>query len=98
MMPVVGLLNLFRDHPASVGETYPEHAYHAACFATLMLRASFACFVHSVFPWLFPTSGSRTVALLHDRMIANRTRLPAPGNTVAGSPDSQSEYVGQFTI
>jgi len=31
------LKQLFIDHPASVGETYVEHAFHAAKFGAAML-------------------------------------------------------------
>ncbi|MGE4221177.1 MAG: DUF6356 family protein [Alphaproteobacteria bacterium] len=53
-------------------------------FASAMLGAGFACFVHGLFPWLFKTTGSRTVASLHDRMIRHRAR--SGGMRTAPSP------------
>lgn len=64
----------FTDHPASVGETYTEHMHTAAWFGWRMLLGSLACFVHAVLPFLFTRTGSATIALLHDRMVANRVR------------------------
>ncbi len=64
----------FLDHPASVGETYFEHQRVASSFAIAMIGGGLACMVHSIFPALFTTTGSRTVAMLHKRMIENRVR------------------------
>ena len=67
----------FSEHPAAVGETYWEHMGVASSFGWSMLRASMACFVHAVLPFLFETTGSRTVTALHDRMVRNRIRVQA---------------------
>jgi hypothetical protein len=70
----MGLWRRFQEHPRSVGESYWEHATHAARFGLAMLRGSLACLVHAAFPWICTTTGSRTVARLHDRMVINRSR------------------------
>lgn len=68
----------FTEHPASVGETYGEHFRVASSFGVAMLVGGAACLVHGVLPFLFTRTGSMTVARLHDRMVTNRTRAPAP--------------------
>ena len=55
------LLRHFRDHPASVGETYLEHAYSAASFGVSMLRGALACFVHALVPALCVTVGAESL-------------------------------------
>ena len=75
---------LFTEHPASVGETYAQHMGSAFGFAGAMFVASLACFLHGICPWLFRTTGSRTIAMLHDRMIAHRVRGSAHGAPDAG--------------
>src|SRR3546814_11903417 len=43
-------------------------------FGAWMVLAGLACLVHGVLPFMFVKTGSRTIAMLHDRMIANRVR------------------------
>jgi hypothetical protein len=66
----------FTAHPASVGESYVEHLRAAAGFAIAMIGGGLACLVHGLFPFLFTTTGSRTIGALHERMVINRTRGP----------------------
>jgi uncharacterized protein DUF6356 len=68
-------LRAFKDHPASVGETYTEHLLQALGFGTRMLLGGIACMVHGVFPFLFQRTGSAAIAQLNDRMVVNRRRL-----------------------
>ena len=65
----------FTEHPASVGETYPEHMGQALCFGTRMVCAGLACLVHAVLPFLFVRTGSRAISELNERMVANRRRV-----------------------
>lgn len=67
-------MRLFTDHPASVGESYGEHMAVATSFGLHLIGAGLACLVHAVFPFLFVKTGSRAIATLHDRMVANRRR------------------------
>lgn len=69
---------LFTQHPQSVGETYVEHMGVAFGFGGRMVLAGLACLVHGLLPFLFVRTGSRTIAVLHDRMVANRVRKPEP--------------------
>lgn len=77
---------LFRDHPASVDETYTEHMAAAGGFALRLFVAAFVCSVHAVLPFLFVKTASTMIDELHDRMVANRRRLPA----ASGAPGAQA--------
>jgi uncharacterized protein DUF6356 len=78
--------HLFKDHPASVGESYFEHMSSAFGFAAHLLGASFACFVHGLFPFLFTSTGSAMVKDLHQRMITARHRHEATEDSGAIAP------------
>lgn len=69
--------NPFCEHPASVGESYLQHARHAASFGWAMLRGSMACFIHAALPFLHVRTGSQMVVRLHDRMVINRRKQHA---------------------
>lgn len=72
------LSGCFRDHPASVGETYGEHLAHASGFGLRMILGGLACILHGLLPFLFVKTGSKQVSVLHDRMVTNRSK-PMPG-------------------
>lgn len=59
------IAKLFNDHPASVDETYLQHAAFAGRFSLALFGAAFAALVHAVFPFLFEKTASRTVARLY---------------------------------
>ena len=65
---------LFLDHPASVGESYFEHASFAAGFGWTMFIGSLACFIHALIPALCQSTGSTTVLQLQDRLMRARAR------------------------
>lgn len=56
---------IFLHHPASVDETYTEHAAFAGRFALRLFLASCAAAVHAVIPCLFEKTASRIVADLY---------------------------------
>lgn len=64
----------FTEHPASVGETYAEHFRSALGFAGPMILGGIACAIHAVLPFLFVTTGSRTIRDLYERMVVSRRR------------------------
>jgi len=68
------LLEHFREHPTSVGETYVEHFGIATSFGFSLIKAGLACLIHAVLPFLFTTYGSTTIADLHRRMVTHRDR------------------------
>ncbi len=69
------LARIFTTHPRSIGEGYFAHQRVAFGFAASLLGAGLAAAIHGLFPCLFETTGSSTVARLHARMAArNRPR------------------------
>lgn len=66
----------FTEHPESVGETYFQHMHSSFSFGIRMFFASFACFLHAIFPFLFVKTGSATIQTLHRKMVTHRSRLP----------------------
>ncbi|MEM6584477.1 MAG: DUF6356 family protein [Pseudomonadota bacterium] len=77
-MALTSFWSRFKDHPASVGETYFEHLVQANSFGVRMILGGFACMLHGLFPFLFVKTGSRQIQTLHGRMITNRSKLPQP--------------------
>ena len=66
------LIDLFRDHPASVGESYFEHMGMALSFAGALLFAGVACLVHALLPFLFTSTARETIEVLHRRIVTHR--------------------------
>ena len=56
------LSELFRKHPASVGESYLQHMAASFSFGIPMLMAALAALVHGIFPFLFLKTGSTIIA------------------------------------
>ena len=81
-------LALFTDHPASVGETYVQHLGSASSFGARMILAGMACLIHGLLPFVFMRTGRRTIETLHDRMVVNRHRQPAPAREISHAPTS----------
>ena len=77
-------------HPAEVNESYLEHLLAAVGFATRLLLAAGACFVHALVPCLFQRTASSMLNRLHAQMHTNRAAEvdyansnkapPAPGD------------------
>ena len=61
------IARLFHDHPASVDETYGEHARFAFGFALRLFAAAGAALVHAVLPFAFEKTASGIVAELYER-------------------------------
>ena len=76
---------LFRAHPRSVGESYLKHQRVAFSYAATLLGASIACAIHALVPGIFVTTGSRVVARLNERMVANRRRPAVAARRVDSS-------------
>jgi Family of unknown function (DUF6356) len=68
----MNMIRGFTEHPASVGESYTEHLFHAGCFGMRMVVAGLACLIHAVFPFLFERTGSRAIGELNQRMVSRR--------------------------
>lgn len=67
-------MRAFTDHPRSVGETYTQHMGSALSFSAEMFVASVCCLFHAMLPFLFKTTGRRTIERLHRRMVTHRDR------------------------
>ena len=68
-----GFLRGFVDHPASVNETYLQHAGFALGFSARLFLAAFAALVHALIPPLFETTASRMIRKLHARIEARHS-------------------------
>jgi hypothetical protein len=65
-------MKLFTQHPASVGDSYSEHCGVATRFGLRMIGGGVAALIHGVLPFVFTTTGSRTIAALNAEMVAKR--------------------------
>lgn len=63
-----GFFRGFVDHPASVNETYIQHALFAGRFSFLLFGAGCAALVHAVIPSLFQTTASGMIEKLYAQM------------------------------
>ena len=61
------ITRMFFDHPASVDESYGEHARFAFGFSIKLFAAAGAALVHAIIPCLFEKTASRMVADLYNR-------------------------------
>lgn len=73
------LRRAFTEHPASVGETWCEHAGTALGFSWRLQVAALAALMHAVFPFLFVKTASTLITTLHDRMVTHRRRPKVSG-------------------
>jgi hypothetical protein len=76
------MIELFRRHPKTVGETYWQHLRFAARTGGAMVAGGGACVIHGVLPFLFVTVGSRTIRRLAHRIegrqpVEAATAMPA---------------------
>lgn len=62
----------FREHPATVGESYTEHFRQAIGFSASLFFAAFACLLHAFVPRLCEKTGSDKIRELHERMVTHR--------------------------
>jgi hypothetical protein len=65
---------LFKNHPASVNETYVEHLGQASSFGLRMIGGGIACLLHGLLPFLFERTGSSQISVLHERMVTSRIK------------------------
>ena len=61
-------MNPFTDHPHSVDESYGKHLGVATSFGFAMILGGLASVLHGLFPWMFQTTGSRTIKTLYNRL------------------------------
>ena len=58
---------VFLNHPASVEETYLEHARFAGGFSLKLFAAAGAALVHAVIPCLFEKTASKMIAQMYSK-------------------------------
>lgn len=73
------LARAFTEHPASVGETWREHAATAFGFSWRLQLAALAALVHALFPFLFVKTASTLITTLYERMVTHRRKPQVPG-------------------
>ena len=61
----------FTKHPEAVGETFAEHFVVATSIGGAMILGGLACMIHGVLPFLFTSTGSKTIKRLHERMVVS---------------------------
>ena len=71
------IINVFTEHPKTVGESWARHARFALSASGLLARAALAAAIHAVVPALFETTASRIVDELHARIYGPRCSGPA---------------------
>ncbi|MFY8142030.1 MAG: DUF6356 family protein [Caulobacter sp.] len=69
-------MNPFTRHPNAVGESYGRHFGVATRFGATMILGGIGAILHGVFPWLFETTGSRTVTRLYQQIAGRGPDLP----------------------
>ena len=73
------MANPFTTHPHAVGETYLQHSQVAGSVGLKMIGAGFACLVHAALPFLFVTTGSRTILALSAKISSGKRKPQAEG-------------------
>lgn len=68
------LKNLFVNHPHSVGETYLKHFCFASLSGLKLTGAGLACIIHSIFPFLFVDTASKTIQHITEEMNARKNK------------------------
>ena len=68
----MAVTQLFKEHPASVGETYVEHLGCASRIGAKMMWGGLACMLHGIFPFLFTRTGSSVLIELHAEAVERR--------------------------
>jgi hypothetical protein len=59
------LINLFTEHPNSIGKGYFSHMYQALGFSFQMFVGATACTIHAFLPFLFQTTASTRIKNLY---------------------------------
>mgnify|MGYP001825003162 CR=1 FL=1 len=66
-------MNLFTRHPATVDETYFQHALFAGRMGGLLVAAGAAALVHAVLPFAFESTASRLLDRLQHQMASRHS-------------------------
>ncbi len=63
------LTKSFTAHPATVDESYLEHAMFASRFSAKLLLAGLAALVHAVLPFCFEKTAGNMIRELHGEIV-----------------------------
>jgi len=64
------LIELFREHPKTIGMSYLGHMVRALAFSFMLFYAALLCLIHAFFPFLFEHDASNLVSLIKQKMEA----------------------------
>lgn len=67
--------NPFTEHPNAVGLSYFGHLLFAFTVVGKLIKATFACFVHAFFPFLFTNTTSTIVKELHSKIEHRKEKV-----------------------
>lgn len=70
MIAIEKALELFRDHPSDINESYLEHLGKAFLFGVRLIVIGFACITHAFLPFLFVDTASRHIEKLNEELNA----------------------------
>ena len=68
------MIKLFKEHPASVNESYLEHMLVALFFFIKLSYAALTALIHAFLPFLFVKTGSKIIGELNQRMVDSRLK------------------------
>ena len=71
---------LFTEHPRSLGMTWIGHGVGAVSIALQLIAAGFGCLVHALVPGWFTQTAGRTVARMHEHMLARKAGAANPND------------------
>ena len=63
-------MNIFLDHPRSVGEGWWRHLFTALRISIILLLSSLAALIHAFLPFLFETTASRSIKKLTQELVS----------------------------
>ena len=66
------MINIFTEHPNSVGESYFKHMLFAIKVGLKLVLWGFAAIIHAVFPFVLKTFVSSNIKKLHDDIFVTR--------------------------
>jgi hypothetical protein len=61
-------MGFLTKHLKSVNETYFQHLREALSYAVILFIATFACFIHAIFPFLFEKVASNMMLKIQERL------------------------------
>lgn len=64
---------IFISHPRACGETYFQHLKIAGAYGIKFVLTGIACLIHSVLPFLFVTTASKTVEEVNAHLSKRKT-------------------------